>query len=210
MDQETLKRQLLENYLRQQNANATAVSSQAHLAAINMVMQQQRQQQQYHHPPQPHPSYANSIASSSTVSRKREEPLSASKELVMVNEDTESVHENITLEEFKEYVKKWFELDNMIKKAQEAIKDKKKVRDKLSAVISKFMCKYDIEDLNTKEGRIRCKVKQVKAPINQKVVLQKITDFFKNDETKKQQIMTKIYEERDVVEKVSLRRLKIS
>jgi hypothetical protein len=120
------------------------------------------------------------------------------------------VTQNISLEEFRDYVRKWLELDNNIKKAQEVIKERKKVRDKLSTVISAFMCKYNIEDLNTKEGRIRCKVSTVKAPVNQKVVKQKITDYFGNDENKKQDILTKIYEERPEVEKVSLRRLKIS
>jgi hypothetical protein len=120
------------------------------------------------------------------------------------------VTQNISLEEFRDYVRKWLELDNNIKKAQEVIKERKKVRDKLSTVISAFMCKYNIEDLNTKEGRIRCKVSTVKAPVNQKVVKQKITDYFGNDENKKQDILTKIYDERPEVEKVSLRRLKIS
>lgn len=120
------------------------------------------------------------------------------------------VTQNISLEEFRDYVRKWLELDNMIKKTQEAIKERKQVRDKLSTVISAFMCKYNIEDLNTKEGRIRCKVQTVKAPVSQKVVKQKITDYFSNDESKKQEILNKIYEERGEVEKVSLRRLRIT
>lgn len=120
------------------------------------------------------------------------------------------ITQNISLEEFREYVRKWLEMDNMIKKAQEAIKERKKLRDKLSTVISAFMCKYNIEDLNTKEGRIRCKVQTVKAPVNQKMVKQKITDYFSNDETKKQEILSRIYEERGEVEKVSLRRLRIT
>jgi polyribonucleotide nucleotidyltransferase len=118
--------------------------------------------------------------------------------------------DNISLEEFREYVRKWLELDNNIKKAQEVIKERKKVRDKLSMVISGFMCKYNIEDLNTKEGRIRCKVSTVRAPVNQKVIKQKISDYFVNDEDKQVAILNKIYEERDKVEKVSLRRLKIT
>lgn len=118
--------------------------------------------------------------------------------------------ENISLEEFREYVRKWLDLDNNIKKAQEVIRERKKVRDKLSIVISGFMCKYNIEDLNTKEGRIRCKVSTVRSPVNQKVIKQKITDYFSHDENKKEEILNKIYEERDKVEKVSLRRLKIT
>jgi len=118
--------------------------------------------------------------------------------------------ENITLEEFKKYVEKWLELDNFVKKAQDVIRQKKKARDDLSKVITMFMCKYNIEDLNTKEGRIRCKVATSKAPISQKVIKQRITDYFGVNEEQKQAIISKIYDEREEREKVTLRRLKIT
>jgi hypothetical protein len=162
MANEQLRRQLMENYLKQQQsadvADATSVTSE-----------------------NPNP-------------------------LVLYNE----VPENISLEEFKNFVKKWLEYDNFIKKAREIIKEKKKLRDKLSETITKFMCKYNIEDLNTKEGRIRCKTLTVKPPVSQKVVKQRITDYFKGDENRQKEIITKIYEDRETVEKVSLRRLKIT
>ena len=185
-----LKNKLLDNYLKQQQ------------------MAQAQQQQQMGQAQQQH---QMAIAQHQGVNHAQHQGVShaqhqgVSHALVPATDN-----ENITLEEFKEYVRKWFELDNVIKKAQEAIKERKIARDKLSMMISKFMCKYDIEDLNTKEGRIRCKVSHVKAPINQKVIKEKITDYFKHDESKQQEIMTKIYEERDVVQKVSLRRLKIT
>lgn len=172
--QEALKKQLMESYLRQQ----------------------QQQQQQPQRPP-------------ASFSQHQQQQQVQSSALVQVSND-EDVPDNISLEEFREYVRKWLELDNNIKKAQEVIRERKKVRDKLSMLISGFMCKYNIEDLNTKEGRIRCKVRTVRSPVNQKVVKQKITDYFSNDEDKKADILSKIYEEREKVEKVSLRRLKIS
>lgn len=160
MDQ-TLRRQMMENYLRQQQSAETEPSI---------------------------TSEANQNA------------------LVLYNE----IPENISMDEFKKYVKKWFECDNFIKKARELIKEKKKMKDKLSEVLTKFMCKYDIEDINTRDGRIVCKTKSVKAPVNKKVIEQKISDFFKNDENKKNEIIHKIYDEREAVEKVSLRRLRIT
>lgn len=118
--------------------------------------------------------------------------------------------ENITLEEFRTYVKKYLELDNYIKKAREIIREKRKQKDKLSEVISKFMIKFNIEDLKTKDGCIRCKVGYVKAPVNQKAIKDKITDYFKNNENECKEVIHKVFEEREKVEKVSLRRLKIS
>ena len=118
--------------------------------------------------------------------------------------------DNISMEEFKMFVKKWFELDNYIKKAQEIIREKRVQKSKLSEVIMKFMCKYNIEDLNTKEGRIRCKATYVKAPVNKQVVQQKIADYFVNDEERKKDIIQKIFEEREKLERTTLRRLKIT
>jgi hypothetical protein len=130
-------------------------------------------------------------------------PSIASDSLVVYN----NVPEDISLDEFKNYVKKWLEYDNFIKKAQALIKEKKKSRDMLSTVITKFMCKYDIEDLNTKEGRIRCKTLMVKEPVSQKMIKEKIVNFFGNDGNT---VLTKIYEDRQKIEKTSLRRLKIT
>jgi len=146
-----------------------------------------------------------SMASSSSFQPIMSRYLENQAAVVPVNDQ-----ENITLEEFKGFVRKWLELDNFLKKAQETIREKRKLRDQLSQTIVKFMCKYNIEDLNTKEGRIRCKVGYVKTPVNQKVVKQRLTDYFGDKEQEKNEIISKIYDEREVNEKVSLRRLKVT
>lgn len=127
--------------------------------------------------------------------------------MVLVDEPSE----NITLEQFKELVRRWIEMDNNIKKVQETVRDMRKGREKLAAIIQKFMCKYNIEDLNTKEGKIRCRVQTVKPKVSQTEVKQRLNDLFSHDEKKKEEVLKKIYTtEKPVVEKVSLRRLKIS
>lgn len=115
--------------------------------------------------------------------------------------------EEITLEDFKNFVKKWLEIDAYIKKAQDVIKEKKKQRNKLSEIITKFMAKYNIEDLNTKEGRIRCKTSYVKKPVSQKEIKEKVTTIVPIDKREK---LENIFDDRPKEKKVSLRRLKIS
>jgi hypothetical protein len=123
------------------------------------------------------------------------------------NETTSLVpHEDITLEDFKNLVKKWIESDAYIKKASEIIREKKKQRDKLSEVITKFMCKYNIEDLNTKEGKIRCKTSYTKYALSQKDIKEKVTNLI----PEKRDMIIKIFDDRPKKEKISLRRLKIS
>lgn len=180
MENSTLKRQMMETYLKQQQQQSVTPTP-------SVVSEQVRS---YSHPQQ-----SSSLA-----------PL-PEKETALVLYD---VPENISLEEFKNYVKKWIEYDNFIKKAKQVIKEKKKIRDELNKVIIKFMCKYNIEDINTKEGRIRCKTSVVKPAVTQKVVKQRISDYFKDNENKKEEILHKIYEQQEQVERVSLRRLKIT
>jgi hypothetical protein len=118
---------------------------------------------------------------------------------------------DLSLDEFRDHVRKYIELDTWIKKAQEVLKDKKKQKDRLSEIITKFMIKYDIEDLNVKSaGKIVCKVRQVKKPVSQKIIKEKISDYFKNDESQCQSIIKKVFEEQPLVEKASLRRIKIT
>jgi hypothetical protein len=118
--------------------------------------------------------------------------------------------ENISIEDFSTLVKKWIEIDNWLKKSQEIMKEKRKQKDKLKEVITHYMTKYNIEDLNTSEGKIRCKVQYVKSGVNQKVVKEKIVDLLKDDETTRDTLLQKIFEERQKVEKMSLRRIKIT
>jgi hypothetical protein len=118
--------------------------------------------------------------------------------------------ENISIEDFSNLVKKWIELNNWIKKSQEIAKQKRKQKDKLSELITHYMTKYNIEDLNTSEGKIRCKVRYVKSGVNQKVVKEKIAELLKDDEEQCNTLITKIFDDREKVEKVSLRRIKIT
>jgi hypothetical protein len=118
---------------------------------------------------------------------------------------------NMSLEDFKEYVRKYMEIDNWLKKAQTVIKEKKKIKDKLSLIITKFMIDNDIEDLNSRFGKISCRVKQTKQPITTKNIKEKLTDYFKHDETKCKQLIQRVFEDdRPIIEKVSLRRLRIT
>lgn len=178
---DNLKKQLLQSYLHQQNT-------------LN-------------------PSNGASVASMKVAANAPNAPLGSgliAPDNTLVLYNNSDLPENITLEEFKNYVKKWLEFDNFIKKGQEAIREKKQIRDKLSETITKFMIKYNIEDLNTKEGRIRCKSSYKKSPVSQKIVKERITDYFKTDDRKKEDILSKVFEEREKIEQVSLRRLKIT
>ena len=112
--------------------------------------------------------------------------------------------DEITLEEFKECVKKWMEADQYIRKAKQLCKEKRRYQNKLSEDITRFMCCHNIEDLNMKEGRIRCKTTYVRKPVTHKEIKEKVARLVPD----KSEMVKQIFEERPKQEKVGLRRLK--
>jgi Family of unknown function (DUF5760) len=218
---ESTRRQLLDNYLRNQQAQSTD-----NAFNITSGVSQQFHPSQFQVPPVMHSDQRSetfsdisrrSIASQqhsqsaqhNNLVQVSEQRVSSSNEtlsIVPVNE----LPDNISIDDFTNLVQKWIELDNWIKKSQEIAKQKRKQKDKLGEVITHYMTKFNIEDLNTSEGKIRCKVRYVKSGVNQKVVKEKITELLKDNEETCNTLITKIFDEREKVEKVSLRRIKIT
>ena len=62
---------------------------------------------------------------------------------------------------FKERVQRWLHVDKEISKLESQIRDLKKVRNKeLEPEITSFMQKYNVSDLNTDNGKLRCQEKK--------------------------------------------------
>lgn len=120
---------------------------------------------------------------------------------------SESINEAL-LQEFKDNVKRWLELDNQLKRLAAAAKERRKKKNEINNKILEFMSKFNIEDLNTKEGIIRYKKSYVKEPLSQKTIKTKLEELFKDQPDIFERI-DKIFTDRGKVEKLSLRRLKI-
>lgn len=120
---------------------------------------------------------------------------------------SESINEAL-LQEFKDNVKRWLELDNQLKRLAAASKERRKKKNEINNKILEFMSKFNIEDLNTKEGIIRYKKSYVKEPLSQKTIKTKLEELFKDQPDIFERI-DKIFTDRGKVEKLSLRRLKI-
>ena len=122
-------------------------------------------------------------------------------------EMTESMNE-VLLEEFKDNVKQWLELDNQLKRLAAASKERRKKKTDINLKILEFMGKFNIEDLNTKDGIIRYRKTYVKEPLSQKTIKTKLEELFKDDVENFEKI-AKIFTDREKIEKTSLRRLKL-
>ena len=113
------------------------------------------------------------------------------------------------LEDFKNQVRVWMEIDNSIRKMQAAIKERNQAKAILSQKVLTFMARFNIEDLNTKEGVLRYRVTHVKAPISQTTIKNKLLENY-NPSMSADELSRRIFDDsgRQVTEKHSLRRFR--
>ncbi len=81
---------------------------------------------------------------------------------------------------FKEEVKKWLTLDDDIRTLQKAMNERKKVKNELTPRVLEFMGKYDIQNLNTHEGKIQYAKSVVTKPMNKEYLKTRLSEFLKN------------------------------
>lgn len=116
------------------------------------------------------------------------------------------------LEDFKHDVRAWIELDNSIRRLQASIKERRAAKKHLSDRILGFMGRNNIEDLDTKDCRLRYKVSYVRSPLSMAAIKDRVTAYFSGDPSKERerQFTGAVFGNRERVEKQSLRRLPIT
>ena len=71
------------------------------------------------------------------------------------------------LNTFKLQIQQWLELDSKISTLEKQIRDMKKMKNKsLEPQITSFMVKYNISDINTTNGKLKCNKRNTKKPLN--------------------------------------------
>jgi hypothetical protein len=70
------------------------------------------------------------------------------------------------LDIFKENVSNWLKIDNDIYELEKKIKLLKKKRKEDEKEVTQFMVKFNISDLNTNNGKIKCNARNTKKPFN--------------------------------------------
>lgn len=79
---------------------------------------------------------------------------------------------------FKANVSTWLEIDSEIMKLQSALKELKKKKKEKESHVTSFMLTYNINDLNTKEGKIKCNSRNVKKPLNKHNIRENLCKVF--------------------------------
>ena len=102
-------------------------------------------------------------------------------------------------------VREYLDIDDQIAALNKAIRDRRKLKTKLSDNILGVMKKFELNDMNTKNGKLIYSVSKVKQPLNKDNIIKGLNNYF-NDETKAKEATAVVYSSRQVVEKVKLRR----
>jgi len=103
------------------------------------------------------------------------------------------------LKDFKVRVKQWLEIDEEIKKMENKIKEMKKLKNKtLEPQITSFMRTYNISDLNTDNGKLKCNERNTKKSLNKNNIRDNLSQVIQ-DSVKLDQAMNLILNNREVV-----------
>ena len=109
---------------------------------------------------------------------------------------------------FKEKVQRWLNVDKQIAELEKTLKELKKVRNKeLEPEITKFMTTYNVTDLNTDTGKLRCQERKTKQGINKINIRQNLTQYFTNQDKLDEAIQT-IWDQREIKVCYKLKKLK--
>lgn len=111
---------------------------------------------------------------------------------------------NEELNGFKAKVKSWLELDQQIDALNQKSRELKKLRDKqLEPEITGFMVKFNISDLNTENGKLKCNTRNTKKPLN-KINIRDNLSKVMNDIGKVDEAMDLIMNNRETITKYKL------
>jgi hypothetical protein len=108
--------------------------------------------------------------------------------------------------EFKNHVKMWMEIDNMIRKLKEVIKERSTVKQALTEKILRFMATYNIEDLKTQEGKLRYTVTKAKKAPSKAEIRERITENY-GKVSNLDELVEKIFAKEERAERAALRRV---
>lgn len=100
---------------------------------------------------------------------------------------------------FKQNVTEWLSHDEKISLLEKQIKELKKKKNKeLEPKITQFMRSYNISDLNTVNGKLRCNERHTRTSISKKTIKEGLQKVLKSEEAVTD-AMDEIYLNRDVI-----------
>ena len=127
------------------------------------------------------------------------------------NSDNNMTDENnfqIYKQKLQESVKEYLELDDQVDAINKVLRDKRKRRKDLTEFILSCMKQFEINNMNTKNGKLIYNITNSKAPLNKNNLTKALGNYF-NDENRGNEATNYVMENRERIQKVNLKRMKI-
>ena len=107
----------------------------------------------------------------------------------------------------REAVTQYLEIDNQIDTLHKALRERKKKKEELSKIILGTMKDNDIDQMNLKGNKFIYQVSEYKTPINKNYLNFVFNKYFNNNEEKTNELIEHIFNNREKIEKVRLKRV---
>ena len=103
--------------------------------------------------------------------------------LQMTNDAPKALPPEEEINKFKVKVKQWLAIDEEISKHEKRIKELRKIKNhQLEPEITGFMRQFNISDLNTDNGKIRCNVRNTKQSLNKSNIRENLSKVLTNEQ----------------------------
>lgn len=129
----------------------------------------------------------------------------SSKEMALTIQDSDHGPSSSHMEEFTSRVSVWLKLDTEMNRLQEALRERRRLKRQLTDQILSFMTRYGIDDLDTLQCRLSCRVRQVREPLPRRLIQERLTGIYVNDPVTARTVTDAVFN-RGRIERISLRR----
>tara|TARA_B100000035_G_C20950582_1_gene531800 strand:+ start:627 stop:1034 length:408 start_codon:yes stop_codon:yes gene_type:complete len=123
----------------------------------------------------------------------------------LMNDNEDNAEFQFFKTQLKTDVKQYLEIDDEISALNKALKERRKTKAKLADSILGIMKKFEVDNMNTKNGRLIYSVSKQKKPLNKDNIIKGLNIYF-NDIEKAKNATKIVLENRGTVEKVKLKR----
>ena len=111
-----------------------------------------------------------------------------------------------TKDQLVDHLKNWISIDNKILQLQKQMKELKTEKKELTVDLMDVMKSNEIECFDIKDGKIMYTKTKTKAPLNKKTLLIALSNYYKNNTEKAEEISNYILDSRQEKEREQIKR----
>lgn len=109
--------------------------------------------------------------------------------------------ETTTKEQLVQSIREWVKIDNEMRALKLEMNSRKKIKDTISANLVTVMKENQIDGFDINDGRIEYTKRNIKKPINKKMLLNILSQYYEGDDVKANTVNNFILQNREEVSK---------